>query len=124
MLDIFNNIDIILPIPVKLWTRLCYGYIVAYYRLRRQVEENIRILPERKLEKFLNDINWLNEEYDDLYYWICDYFQLEKLGKFDPDKEVIEISMRDLHKISFTIEFALGSKDLKSIIRGEDICCV
>ena len=52
MIDIFNNINIILPIPVKLWTRLCYGYVVSYYRLRRLIEENIRILPEDKLVVF------------------------------------------------------------------------
>ena len=124
MIDIFNNINIILPIPVKLWTRLCYGYVVSYYRLRRLIEENIRILPEDKLEKFLKKISWLSDEYDDIYYWICDYFQLEKLGKFDTEKEFIEISMNDLHKMTLAIEFALGTKDLKSIIKGEDICCV
>ena len=124
MIDIFNNIDIILPIPVKLWTRLCYGFIVAYYRMRFIMEENIRVLPDEKLEKFFQKVSWFTQEYDDIYYWICDYFHLDKLDKFDTEKPFIETSMSDLRKITHIIEFALGSKDFKNIINGEDICCV
>lgn len=124
MINLFDNIDIILPIPVHLWTRMCYGYIVAYYRMVHKVQENIVILEDLKLQKFLDSVKWFTDEYDGIYYWICDFFQLDKLGKFDSEKEFIEISMRDLHKISSLIEFSLGVKDFKSIIKGEDICCV
>lgn len=114
--------DIIISIPIELWSRICYAYIAAYYKYRDQLRTITLTYDDDKFNKFVENEKYVNETYNDIYYWICDYFTFDKLDMLDNEKTYVEVSMNDLHHIRRLITELYGARDFDNIVSGKDIC--
>jgi hypothetical protein len=117
--------DIIIPIPVELWSRICYAYIAAYYKHIDDLSKCAYAMPLHFwnwFTVFINQFKYSEDIYSDIYYCICDYFTLDKLNQIDENKQFINVSMNDLHYIKQLITDTYSAKSFDNIVYGKDIC--